>query len=106
MCVPAVAITGTDKVSALMIGPYSTPSTLRIMPSIVAPGTEGLELAVTENPEIAAAPLDGELMVMMSSVACIPLARAAGMLHRLTTLRIMHKKIILVDITERDAARY
>ncbi len=71
---------------------------------MLAPETDGLELAVTVKPEVVEVPLAGEVMVIMSLVVGVPLARAAGVPHRLTKLRIMQRKIILVDTTERAVA--
>ena len=57
------------------------------------------------KPEVAAVLFAGEVMVMMSSVADVPLARADGMPHRLIKLRIVQRKIILVDSIKRRALR-
>lgn len=73
-CVPGVAVTGTEKVLLLMIGPYCTPSSHKIIPAIVAPETEGRELAVTVKLVPTVAPLAGELTVTKSCAIRVELA--------------------------------
>jgi hypothetical protein len=66
-CPPGAAVTGTDNVWLLMIGPYWTPSSQIIMPSIVAPD-RGCALALTVNGVPTVAWFPGVLSVTMSFV--------------------------------------
>ena len=95
MCSPGFAVTATAKELLLMIGPYSTPSSQTIIPSIVAPETEGLELAVTVNAEPTVAPLAGEVTVITSSEFWVSCVKAAGALHKVKTA----KKILVFAAT-------
>lgn len=96
-CAPVFAVTLTDKVLLLIIGPYWTPSSHRIMPSIVGPGTEGCDLAVTVKSGITFAPLAGEITVITSSE--VPSALADFPL-KLRILRTIQRTIVLTETTE------
>ena len=74
VCAPALKVTGTEKLLLLMIGPYWTPSTHKIMPAMLAPEIDGRADAVTVNPEDNVAPFAGELIVTMSLKVRVPRA--------------------------------
>ena len=105
MCVPGLVITGTANVLLLMIGPYSTPSSQMIMPSIVAPDTEGVELAVTVKPGFTVAASAGELTVITSSEVSLA-ARAAGTLYRPKAPTTVHSRSTLTEAVEEGLREY
>jgi hypothetical protein len=73
---------------------------------MVAPATEGLELAVTVKTEPVVTPLAGELTVIMSFVVwgatgAFPLvAWAAGRLSRLAMLTIAQRNTVCAEFIE------
>ena len=75
------------------------------MPSIVAPETEGLELAVTLKTELTVAPLAGELTVITSFEVLAVFACAAGASQMFRTLRTIQRKIILTEPIEGGTIR-
>ena len=76
------------------------------MPSIVAPETDGLELAVTVNAELTVAPLAGEPTVIRSSEFWVSCAGAASALHRFRIVSITQKILALAANIERGKTRY
>jgi hypothetical protein len=83
-----------------MIGPYSTPSSHKIMPSMVAPETAGFEVAVTVKPGLTAAPAPGELTVMMSFVDGAGVLVAVRAAVASPTPRMLRTKHTTMSFTE------
>src|SRR5437763_6740173 len=83
-----------------------------IMPPIVAPDTEGFELALTVKPELTVAPFEGELTVITSLAGWVDGAvytrfgRAADALRRPRMLKKKHSQTMWAENVEHGRTEY